>query len=180
LLIGFGFVAGLMIGVLSEEPELLAGHLRGEGEAILLAPTEEPIAEAGAPAGPALSEQGIQDIAAERKVVMESRPEEIPQESLPVVAAQPVAPRADSNQDRLWAIQVGAFSDEASAARLADGLVAKGYPTELLAASGESKRWRVRVQPLSGEAKAKEIAIRLKRVERLPTWVLPMEGRPRR
>jgi cell division septation protein DedD len=180
LLIGFGFAAGLTIGVLSEEPELLAGHLRGEGEAIVLAPTEEPIAEPGAAAGQVLSEQGVEHVAAEREAVMETRPEEMPRDGLPVVAARPVTPRADANQDRFWAIQVGAFADEASAARLADGLVAKGYPTELLAAGGESKRWRVRVQPLSDEEKAKEIASKLKRVERLPTWVLPVEGRPRR
>jgi len=180
LLIGFGFAAGLTIGVLSEEPELLAGHLRGEGESIVLAPTEEPIAESGAAAGQALSEQSVEHVAAERETVMEARPEEIPRDGLPVVAARPATPRADSNQDRFWAIQVGAFADEASAARLVDSLVAKGYPTELLAAGGESKRWRVRVQPLSDEEKAKEIAIRLKRVERLPTWVLSVEGRPRR
>jgi cell division septation protein DedD len=180
LLIGFGFAAGLTIGVLSEEPELLAGHLRGEGEAIVLAPTDGPIAESDAAAGKVLSEQIVEQVAAEREAVMETRPEEVPRESLPVVAAQPVTPRADSNQDRFWAIQVGAFADEASAARLADGLVAKGYPAELLPAGGESKRWRVRVQPLSDEEKAKEIAIRLKRVERLPTWVIPVEGRPHR
>lgn len=180
LLIGFGFAAGLTIGVLSEEPELLAGHLRGEGEAIVLAPTEEPIAESGAAAGQVLAEQVVEHVAAEREAVMETLPEEMPRDGLPVVAARPATPRADSNQDRFWAIQVGAFADEASAARLADGLVAKGYPTELLAAGGESKRWRVRVQPLSDEEKAKEIASRLKRVERLPTWVLPVEGRPRR
>jgi cell division protein FtsN len=179
LLIGFGFAAGLTIGVLSEEPELLAGHLRGEGEAIVLAPPEELVAESGAVAGQTVSEQVVEQVAAEREAVMETRPEEIPTESLPVVAARPVTPRAASNQDRFWAIQVGAFADEASAARLADGLVAKGYPTEVLAAGGESKRWRVRVQPLSDEEKAKEIAIRLKRVEQLPTWVLPVEGRPR-
>jgi cell division septation protein DedD len=180
LLIGFGFAAGLTIGVLSEEPELLAGHLRGEGEAIVLAPTEGPIAESDAAAGKVLSEQVVEQVAAEREAVMETRPEEVPRENLPVVAARPVTPRADSNQDRFWAIQVGAFADEASAARLADGLVAKGYPTELLAAGGESKRWRVRVQPLSDEEKAKEIAIKLKRVEHLPTWVIPVEGRPHR
>ena len=180
LLIGFGFAAGLTIGVLSEEPELLAGHLRGEGEAIVLAPTEEPIAESGVAAEEVLSEQIVERVAAEREAVMETRPEEIPKDGLPVVAARPTTPRADSNQDQFWAIQVGAFADEASAARLADGLVAKGYPTELLAAGGDSKRWRVRVQPLGDEEEAKEIAIKLKRVERLPTWVLSVEGRPRR
>lgn len=180
LLIGFGFAAGLTIGVLSEEPELLAGHLRGEGEAIVLAPPEEAVAESGATEGQGLPEQVVEEVAAEREAVMETRPEEIPSESLPVVAARPVTTGDDLNQDRFWAIQVGAFADEASAARLADALVAKGYPAELLAEGGEPKRWRVRVQPLSDEEKAKEIAIRLKSAEGLPTWVLPVEGRPGR
>ena len=37
-----------------------------------------------------------------------------------------------------YSIQVGAFADEASAARLADGLVAKGYPAELLPEIGRA------------------------------------------
>ena len=175
LLIGFGFAAGLLIGVLSEEPELLAGHLRGEGETIVLTATEEDESSAER----TFSEQGAPRVDVERSAAMETRSEEIPDERLPVVAAPPAEGLAGSNHDRLWAIQVGAFSDEASATRLADGLGAKGYPTELLAAGGNSQRWRVRVQPVRGEANAKEIAVRLKRVEQLPTWVLPMEGRPR-
>lgn len=143
LLIGFGFSTGLLIGILLEEPELLAGHLRGESETILLP-------SAGGDRAPVAS--------------------------LPVVAAPPAVQIASSAQGRQWAIQVGAFSDQASASRLAEDLGEKGYPTELLAASGDSQRWRVRVQPVRGKASANEIAARLKRIERLPTWVLPMEG----
>ena len=175
LLIGFGFAAGLLIGVLSEEPELLTSHLRGEGEAIVLTRNVED----GVPAEPAISEHGSPRVDVERDAVMETRPEEMPDSQLPVVAAPLTPRRADSNHDRQWAIQVGAFSDEATATKLADGLDSKGYPTELLPASGASQRWRVRVQPVRGEANAKEMADRLKRVERLPTWVLPMEERPR-
>ena len=183
LLIGFGFGAGLLIGVLLEEPKLLAGHLRGEGEAVVLMPTESlEIETAQAPSEldteQVIVEGNVEGIV-ERKVIMETRLEEKPNPTLPVVAAKPSERPTDSEQGRLWAIQVGAFADEASAARLAKGLGAKGYPAELLAASGDSQRWRVRVQPLRGEAKTREMAARLKRVERLPTWVLPMEGRPR-
>jgi cell division septation protein DedD len=74
-----------------------------------------------------------------------------------------------------WAIQVGAFADEGAALRLAESLRAKGYPTELLSVQGNAGRWRVRVQPMSGETIARETAATLKRVERLPTWVLLME-----
>ncbi len=175
LLIGFGFAAGLLIGVLSEEPELLAGHLRGEGESVVLVQTEVD----GMPAAAAISDAAVPQEDAERRAVMEMRPEENPDASLPVVAARAKKRTDATEQAGSWAIQVGAFADEASAVRLADGLGAKGYPTELLSAGGDSPRWRVRVQPLPSEAKAKEIAIRLKRVEQLPTWVLPVEGRSR-
>ena len=37
LLVGLGFGVGLLIGVISEEPELLVGHLRGESESVSLA-----------------------------------------------------------------------------------------------------------------------------------------------
>ena len=175
LLIGFGFAAGLLIGVLSEEPELLAGHLRGEGESVVLVQTEVD----GTPGSGALSEPAIPREDAERSAVMEIRPEETPDASLPVVAARAKKRAEATEQAGSWAIQVGAFEDEASAVRLADGLGAKGYPTELLSAGGDSPRWRVRVQPLPSEAKAKEIETRLKHVEHLPTWVLPVERRSR-
>jgi cell division protein FtsN len=176
LLLGFGFGAGLLIGVILEEPELLAGHLRGEGEAIVLTPnTEEPtsVERAGL-------EQDVARTDLEREAVMKPRPEEISDQPLPVVAAPGVAQGVGSDRDGVWAIQVGAFSEEAAALRIVKGLEAKGYPTELLAATGASQRWRVRVQPVRGEAKAKEMANKLKRIERLPTWVIPMEGRSTR
>ena len=146
LLIGFGFGAGLLIGVLSEEPELLAGHLRGEGEAIVLTPA----ADDGTPAEQAPSEQGSERLAIEREAAMKPRPEDDSDRRLPGVAAAPALLVTESQNDHTWAIQVGAFSDEAAATRLAEGLGAKGYPTELLAAGGDSQRWRVRVQPVRG------------------------------
>ncbi len=180
LLTSFAFAAGLLIGVLAEEPELLARYLRGEGVAVALAPAEA-MATAKATAiegSPPKAQTPVVDVA--RKAVMEARSNEESESNLPrVAAAAVVGTSADSQQDRLWTIQVGAFSDEEAAARLVVGLGAKGYPTRLLASSDGSRRWRVRVQPIRGEAKAREIAGRLKRVERLPTWVLPMEGRVR-
>ena len=175
LLVGLGFSVGLLIGVLAEEPELLVRHLRGEGESLVLLATEEDRSPAG---------QRVSD----RKARIETGSEASGDPGLPIVSAPPAPPTspksqtsrlAEAGSDRFWAIQVGAFSDEASAARLAEGLGAKGYPTELLAASGNSQRWRVRVQPVRGEAKAQEMAMRLKLAERLPTWVLPMEGTSR-
>ena len=178
LLIGLGFGAGLLIGVLTEEPELIAGHLRGEGEEIVLdAVVQEP-----APAREILAEPESEVAAVDRNDVMKPRADEIPTKALPKIAAPAREPAAPSETEAgpAFAIQVGAFSDQKAATRLANTLLEKGYPTELLAASSESQRWRVRVQPVQGESQAKEMASRLKRDERLPTWVLPMEGRSAR
>ena len=50
LLIGLGFGAGLLIGVISEEPALLLGHLRGEGESVPLTVAQPARAAAEKPA----------------------------------------------------------------------------------------------------------------------------------
>jgi cell division septation protein DedD len=93
--------------------------------------------------------------------------------ALPPVAAAPAA----TTDGASFAIQVGAFADERAASGLAKDLQAKGYAAELVAASGGSSRWRVRVQPIRSRTEAESVASRLKRVEGLPTWVMPMEGR---
>ncbi|HKK50496.1 MAG TPA: SPOR domain-containing protein [Myxococcota bacterium] len=217
LLIGVGFGAGLVIGILSEEPTLLAGHLRGEGESVRLgAPGERrgddgvgsPESMAGRlppAAGTQPVEVGEPDPA---RAPLEPRPRPLGREaeprpsataSLPVVAAagplderSPSAEGDDDPGDRArasaratapsnargtWAIQVGAFSDRSAALRLTRELREKGYPVELIPASDEGKRWRVRVQPVEGKEPAQGLAERLKREERLPTWVVSMEAR---
>ena len=74
-----------------------------------------------------------------------------------------------------WSIQIGAFSDQVAAEQLAETLRDR-YPVEVLHPGGEGGRFRVRVQPIDGERLAREIAEELKRDERLPTWVTPVEG----
>jgi cell division protein FtsN len=182
LMIVFGFGAGLLIGVLSEEPELLAGHLRGESKAVQLAPESS---------GATKSEREVALRNDEPGPTGEARENSPSKQRLPSVAA-PAAMRATEapagapglraapvsrmDRSRPWAIQVGAFSDERAAQKLSQALDAKGYTTQILTAGSTAGRWRVRVQPISGEARAREMAAKLKRVERLPTWVLPMEG----
>jgi cell division septation protein DedD len=175
--IGIGFAIGLVIGVVSEEPELLAGHLRGDTETIEL--------DAALAARP--DEDALAAAAADLAAVGESVPSEggiaIPFEAesggeLPDVAAGPAA-ASSQEESGAWAIQVGAFGDEPSAAQLADRLEGRGYPIEVLPAGAESSRWRVRVQPIEGEAAARTTAERVEREERLPTWVIRLEGRSR-
>jgi cell division protein FtsN len=204
LLVGVGFGAGLLIGVVAEEPELLVGHLRGEGESVALgqARSADPRPEAGETdkqaAGPsevaaivgsdgaAAGDERAELRTGEAASGARTRAMRVAEEGSAVVGLPRVAaaPRpADTLPNRVeaaatdrWAIQVGAFSDESVATGLAEGLVEKGYPTELVRAPGDDRRWRVRVQPVHGERRARGLADRLKREERLPTWVIPMEA----
>ncbi len=198
LLVGLGFGAGVLIGVIFEEPELLVGHLRGEGESVSLAivPPESETGEGDAQSadpGRRLeevdSESRIQSARA-RRLGLQRETGESGAATLPRVAAA-VQPNARSRDLEAavasastrgvdgsgeWAIQVGAFADKAVARRLAESLEAKDYPVELIASQGATKRWRVRVQPVRGESKARGIANQLKRDERLSTWMIPLEA----
>ena len=219
LLIGFGFGAGLVVGLVSEEPALVYGHLRGEGEtvplvdstpdepAIIEAPielTNEPGASPDREPATANRRQRKSDAGAKANRIA-ARNEANPPADLPDVAAPPpAAPAAPPSasppaerpappsarrtgsatsdsaasvgDDKRWAIQVGAFSEEATARRLVKTLEAKDYPVAVLPSKGSNKRWRVRVQPLRGEDHARGIANQLKREEGLPTWLVPMEA----
>jgi cell division septation protein DedD len=207
LLIGFGFGVGLVVGLVSEEPALVYGHLRGEGEtvplvdsmsdapAIIEAPIEVTNEPGPSPDGkPVATDRrrgGPEADAQENRIAAQS--ESSPAADLPDVAAPPPArapaqpparrvgsatsePVGSVGDEKPWAIQVGAFSEEATARRLVKTLEAKRYPVAVLPSTGSNKRWRVRVQPLRGEDHARGIANQLKREEGLPTWLVPMEA----
>lgn len=97
-----------------------------------------------------------------------------PAKAAPAPAQRRPATATGAAAERRWAIQVGAFADEAAAKRLAGGLRGR-YPVAVLPASERGGRWRVRIQPIAGEEEARRVAGRLKQDERLPTWVTPME-----
>jgi len=224
LLVAIGFGLGLLFGVVTEEPELLAAHLRGDSESVEL---EANAARRGERAVPSVSTglrvavpsvgagRGDRDI--DQSAAVEARPLVDPEEAKAserlskVSAAQPSLRDRSSGMEplpvrqtslqalsgrqlvsgelgrpdsalaqtqgaRRWSIQVGAFSEEVSANRLAEDLRAR-YPVAILPAGKEFGRWRVRIQPIEDEGRAREMAGQLKRDERLPTWVTPMEGR---
>lgn len=224
LLVAIGFGLGLLFGVVTEEPELLAAHLRGDSESVEL---EANAARRGERAVPSVSTglrvavpsvgagRGDKDI--DQSAAVEARPLVDPEEAKAserlskVSAAQPSLRDRSSGMEplpvrqtslqalsgrqlvtgelgrpdsalaqtqgaRRWSIQVGAFSEEVSANRLAEDLRAR-YPVAILPAGKEFGRWRVRIQPIEDEGRAREMAGQLKRDERLPTWVTPMEGR---
>lgn len=159
-LIAAGFLLGLVVGVVSEEPELVVGHMAGRTREVAWAGPRE-----SAPAGHA--EQGG--------------------ESTPDVAAAAPPTRLEAPRDRAarrpeplgpaprYQIQVGAFADAASAERVAGQLREGGYPVRVLEPAADD-RWRVRVGPVEGREKADQVARRLKAEEQLPTWVLREQG----
>lgn len=194
LFIAAGFAIGLVVGVASEEPRLLAGHLRGDSATIELdgalaerVENSESAARALAAHERAEAEAGGEGVADD-----ETGAAAAAQDALPDVAAAPPGGAAfafaggsarDENaagpgpgSAERWAIQVGAFGDEPSANRLVEQLEAKGYSVAVLPASADSNRWRVRVQPLASEGTARATAARIEREERLPIWVIRLEG----
>ena len=59
------------------------------------------------------------------------------------------------------------------AEKLASRLRAKGYPTYVKSdAEAGGTRWRVRVGPVSARERAEELAAKLAKGEKLPTWIL--------
>ena len=78
-------------------------------------------------------------------------------------------------ETRSFSIQVGAFGDPLLAASLAEELRSTGYSVEVLDPL-EDDRWRVRVGPVSELDVAEKMALRLKRENRLPTWILDESG----
>ncbi len=199
LFVVLGFGVGLVFGIVMEEPELLAGHLRGESETV-------PLSALGrsAPGEPEGEGEVARDAAADRSYASaadqtrpgpSASPGTSDRESdtrvdasgqaepaLPSVAAAPPAeaphaerPLGRGTGERRWAIQIGAFSEESAAAGLAEGLEGR-FPVVILSPGESRGRWRVRVQPIGSETRARQLAETLKRDEGLPTWVTPMDG----
>ena len=144
-MVALGFGIGLVFGLVTEEPELLGAHLRGESESIQLVEAgaaEETSAREAETGAVILAENDGVDGAAMAaapndvyaSAAVTTRPWVEPEEravtkGLPAVAAAepvrettvsaavavPVSARAVARAERAWAIQVGAFSDEAAA-----------------------------------------------------------------
>ena len=88
----------------------------------------------------------------------------------PRVAAKAAPENAGAGR---FAIQVGAFGESTAAESLAKRLRERGYTTYVTpSAGGNAPRWRVRVGPVPAREAADRLATRLKRDEKLPTWVL--------
>lgn len=180
-LIMIGFSVGIVAGILWEEPQLVFAHLTGETAEIAWTGepegAEAPVVAESAPAGsPSLSDPAL--VKQSSKEVQQSaagieRPSSVAKQ--PTAAPEP-PPVAAAPPGRV-AIQVGAFADHKAAERLATSLRSRGYSVYVApgARSGTS-RWRVRVGPLPDRDAAEKMAAKLKRDEKLPTWVLNEDG----
>jgi cell division septation protein DedD len=166
LLLAVGFGVGLLAGVAWEEPDLVMDHLAGRTtELPLVAETStDPVeAEVQEPPDRPLGTRGSSPTASP------SRDSADP----PSVSAPPPAPRPAPPEKDAFAIQVGAFGEEAAAARLAGELRAHGFSVYVRRGDGPGGvRFRVRVGPVPGREDAVRLARKLKSDHQLPTWIL--------
>jgi len=157
LLIVAGFAVGMLAGLVWEEPGLMFAYLSGGTEEVVWSPGRSEgqateVAEApprdDRPADPQMRRKRKRTAGAET----------------PPVAAAPVG--------SLF-VQVGAFKTSLAAEQLATSLRDKGFQVHVSpgAKAGEA-RWRVRVGPLTTREEAERAAAQLKKVEKLPTWIL--------
>jgi DedD protein len=157
LLIVAGFAVGILAGLVWEEPGLVFAHWGGE--------TEEVVWSAGVTEGPAaeLAGKPARDGRPADPQVLRERERAGGSETPPVAA----------DQGGHLAVQVGAFKTSEAAERLATSLRNKGFPVYVSpGVKAGSPRWRVRVGPLATREEAESTATQLKKVERLPTWIL--------
>lgn len=163
LLIGTGFVLGLLAGIVTEEPELVAGHVVGRSTGIEWTADEQ------------TERVSDEDFVARDDDVIDSLADPAAytaaEAPLAGVAAGPPDLDLSSHDQAFFMIQVGAFSDATGAQRTAAQVRARGYPVMILSPE-QDDRWRVRVGPLEGRAAAEAASHRLKEEDQLPTWIL--------
>jgi cell division septation protein DedD len=181
LLVALGFGVGIVAGTAYQEPDLVADHLAGRTTEVVLESSPLAVAapDVAAPApeaqdrpAPALGQRAREDApeaelpAAEPAAAPRPAPaaaREAPARPLPQQAAKPAAAGS-------FSIQVGAFSSEKAARELAGELGKHGYKAYLMD-EGEGARWKVRVGPVRSRSEAEAVSARIKREQRLPTWI---------
>jgi cell division septation protein DedD len=163
LLVTAGFSFGLISGALWEERDLVADYVLGQTEEVVLAEASmEP---------EAIEEEQPFGLGAGKEREPVTKPAESSKETSPPAVS---APPPMGN----FEIQVGAFSKEDPANSLARELKSKGYPVNIAYQEperGKDPRWRVRVGPVKTRAEAESLSVRLKKEQKLPTWILSEE-----
>ncbi|MBM4384689.1 MAG: SPOR domain-containing protein [Deltaproteobacteria bacterium] len=145
-------VAGFGVGLLAPaiwDASLVADHVSGKTTEVPL-PEKAPVREQVADAGDS---------------------ERAPAASEPATPAVSAPPPSGG-----FAVQVGAFATQGAAYDLAAELKQLGHPAYVADQGGNGARFKVRVGPISTRADADTLADKLKREQRLPTWVLARES----
>jgi len=177
--IATGFLVGLVAGVVSEEPQLLVGHMAGRDTEIEWAAgrkeqaldrpdslrSTDDLAPVGAPPKSVLDDPPppMEPMLGSSPKVASAAPREPAAASPPSAPSQGDAPR--------FLIQVGAYENRNSAQEVAETLRGKGYAVEVLSTADDG-RFRVRVGPVIARERAEGLAKRLENDEGLPTWIL--------
>jgi cell division septation protein DedD len=183
LLVALGFGVGIVAGTAYQEPELVAEHLAGRTTEVVLRPdgalAASPDVAAAAPAPapsererPALGQSALADApeAAEMPAPAAEEPARVAARPAAAPARPAVRPAAKAAAAGSFSIQVGAFASEKAARELAGELGKRGYAAYLMD-EGQGARWKVRVGPIRSQSEAEAVSARLKREQRLPTWI---------
>ena len=169
-----GFALGLAAGIAWEEPGLLFGYLVGRGEDVVIRELGEPPRVARTPESPV--SKVMPDVAAPAPPAPHAREATRLRTEAPsplTAKASPLTAKASPLTAERFAVQVGAFSENENAERLAENLRKKGFDAYVSAGAKVTQpRWRVRVGPFPDRKEAERAAGRLKKNEKLPTWVL--------
>lgn len=161
-----GFGAGVLIGIVTEEPSVLTGYWLGRSERVTL---HTPPAAAGRVAPPADRDRAAKRTQGKEAPASRAKPATNPTRGLlPAVAAAPVG----------YAVQVGSFSSSEAARMMQTRLEGRGYESFVsLRRDDDGRRWRVRVGPFGARDRADHTASRLQRGEGLATWVVTLGER---
>jgi cell division septation protein DedD len=161
-----GFGVGMVAGVVWEDPGLIFAYVTGDTEDVAWddsAPAESDVAARGPEQ---LVDPQLRRNAASESVVP-------PSPTPPVESKQPAPPSVAAAPVGSVAVQVGAFESSEAAERLAKSLKGKGFPVYVSPGTKAGKaRWRVRVGPLATREEAEATAAKLKKSQKLPTWIL--------
>jgi len=160
-----GFGVGMVAGVVWEDPGLIFAYVTGETEEVAWDDPAPDVAARAPEPEQLVDPQLRRNAAAEQAAVTPPMPA--------VEPARPAPPPVAAAPAGRVAVQVGAFETSEAAERLAKSLEAEGFPVYVSPGTkAGNARWRVRVGPLANREEAEATAERLKKSQKLPTWIL--------
>lgn len=168
-----GFGAGLLAGILFEEPALLLDHILGNTSRVTLEARGSAEPGEALPGRPGGWKAAVRRESPQPGSRRPTRTREKPGASPPAVRLSRPPDVAAAPPRASFSVQVGAFAERVGARRLESELREAGLPVYVaVARDPQGTRWRVRVGPVASRDEADRLAARLKRDRKLPTWVL--------